>query len=581
MLLSNDGATRANEDGALASSSSGMLRRRGRPPKQVQTTSVISKLDALKVEGLKRWKHHHHERDHPFDWAFASRFPALGSLMLEAVYDMSGIGAIIESKATAQSYQLYVRPLFKWLASQEAEIRATFDQKRGVLPVEVWQAYKGHLDERVASGAIQSKTAYQYKGASARILNRIWIQDPAILGPGWHENSFLLDEFNDDTKQREPYSAAEARRIIDFSTALLVEAAKDGRAEDPYDYLVEIACYTALSLRIGIESECLDGLKVGDVRPNRDGSVMHVTYTKRRVRSGQRRSRTTDAADPIREGSTITEQVGSFQSAGGLLALMLRRASLLDKGPEEGLWLRRLKASEFRRFTQILAERGLRCDRGAELKIDRTKFRVTYKTAKNVRSKGMLPLTADDNTPAVRARHYDGSERMKPFYEQAVEDAALEALEYALAGPKVIPLPLDADPEQIAAVAQDLAVASEDVKAALKGETDVWLSSCKDFYKSPFDAPGKPCSKAFFGCLGCGNALVTRRTLPRIIRFLAHISAARGELSDIDWRLKFGETHKRITKQILPRFPEAVVAEARIIAQGAEAELHIPPELLA
>lgn len=559
----------------------GILRRRGRQPKQVETTQVVVALDALQADGLKTWKHHHLERKHPLDWSFASEFPALGGLMLKTVYDMSGAGAIIESGKTAQSYQTNVRPFFKWLANRNPALREQVGVTDSLLPPAVWQAYRDDLDQRVAAGLIGSKTAYQYKGSAARILQRIWHDNHDALGPGWRERSFGLDEFVDDTKQREPYSAAEARRIMDYSTALLVEAAADGTAEDPYDYVVEIACYTALSLRLGIESECLDALKVGDVRPARDGSVMHITYTKRRVRSGQRRSRTTDTSDPGPDGATIAEQIGSFRTAGGLLALMLRRASLLDKGPEDRLWLRRLSAHEFRRYTGILADRGLLCDRGGELKIDRTKFRVTYKTAKNVRSKGMLPLTADDNTPAVRARHYDGSERMKPFYEQAIEDAGLEALAYALSGAKVVALPLDSSAEAIATAAKELEVPAEQIEAALNGETDVWLSSCKNFYMSPFDAPGKPCSKAFFKCLGCGNALITRRTLPRIIRFLAHISAARHELSDLDWRLKFGETHARITKQILPRFPDGVVSEARIVAQGAEAELHIPPELLA
>lgn len=559
-----------------------LRRRRGRPPKPVVPSQVVLDSDFRQKEGLREWVHYHHERERPFNWRFAATNPALGHLFLKTIYSMSGEGNVIESQKSADSYRSYVKPFFLWLSAPWLhEFGPSIGSFSSELPPEVWKSYKEYVDRRVLIGDITSKSGYQYKGSISRILQRIWYEDPSVLGPGWHERLFLLDEFDDDSKQREPYSAAEARRILDYSTGILGEAAKDGRAEDPYDYLVEIACYTALSLRLGIESECLDGLKIGDVRPNADGSIMRVTYTKRRVRRQRGRSRTTDPINPPNsDGESLVEQIGSFRTAGGLLALMLRRASLMGKGPEDKLWLRRLSAVEFRRYTGILSERGLRCDYGAELKIDRTKFRVTYKTAKNVRSKGMLPLVSDDNTPDVRARHYDESERMKPFYEQAVEDAAIEALSYALEGPKVVPLPVDAESQAVASVAADLDVPVDQIQAALSGETDVWLSSCRNFFKSPFDAPGKPCSKAFFKCLACGNALVTRRSLPRLIRFLSHIVTMRTVLPEIDWQLKFGETYNTITRHILPRFPDAALAEARIIAQGSEADLHIAPELL-
>ncbi|MDF2496342.1 hypothetical protein [Sphingomonas sp.] len=537
-----------------------LLKRRGRKPKAVSAAPSVVTFDTLITQGLNRWQHHHHERENPIDWAFASITPALGQLVLKTVYSMSGVGNTIDSGSTALSYQTWSAPFFRWMKDQQKKSGSEVGVDSTVFPPDMWAAYKESLDARVAANEIKSKTAYQYKGTMGRIFRRIWDTDPLALGPGWHERSFMGEDFENDNKQREPYSAAEARRILDFSTKLLVEAAADGRAEDPTNLLVDIAAYTCLSLRLGIESECLDAIKVGGVKPSADGTVMHLTYKKRRVRNRQARSRTTDPIDPAPEGEKLAEQIGSFGTAGGLLALMLRRAQLLGKLPEDRLWRVRIDARDFAWYTGILAGRGLRCDYGSELKIDRTKFRVTYKTAKNVESRGMLPLVADDNTPAVRARHYDGSERMKPVYEQAIEDAALEALAYAQQGPKVIDLPNDADDEAISAASDKLEVSVEQIKAALTGKTDVWLSSCRDFYNSPFDPSGKPCSKAFFKCLGCGNALVTRRNLPRVIRFLGHIEEKRGEMSDLDWQLKFSKTHEAILTEILPTFPAAIVA---------------------
>lgn len=557
-----------------------LLKRRGRKPKAVIPAPSVVKFDTLMARGLNHWKHYHHERENPIDWAFASVAPALGQLVLRTVYSMSGVGNTIESASTALSYQTWSAPFFRWLKVQQKNSDSEVGCKSTTFPPDMWVAYKRSLDARVAANEIRSKTAYQYKGAMGRILKRIWDADPLVLGPGWHERSFMGEDFEDDNRQREPYSAAEARRILDFSTKLLVEAAADGRVEDPTNLLVDIAVYTCLSLRLGIESECLDALKVGGVKPSADGTVMHLTYKKRRVRNRQARSRTTDPIEPAPEGERLAEQIGSFGTAGGLLALLLRRAQLLGKLPQDKLWRHRIDAYDFQRYTVILADRGLRCDYGGELKIDRTRFRVTYKTAKNVKSRGMLPLLSDDNTASVRARHYDGSDRMKPVYEQAIEDAAVEALAYARQGPKVIDLSIDADDKAISAAADKLEVPAEQIKAALRGETDVWLSSCRDFYNSPFDPSGKPCSKAFFKCLGCDNALVTRRNLPRVIRFLGHIEDKRVEMSDVDWQLKFSKTHKAILTQILPTFPAAIIAEARIVAQGTAGAIHLPPELL-
>jgi hypothetical protein len=557
-----------------------VLARRGRKPKSLSVAPSVAAFDALMARGLSRWQHHHHEREQPIDWSFMKCAPSFGRLVLKTVYSMSGVGNVIESGSTAQSYPAYSAPFFRWLKAYQKDKGTDTGIDTTIFSPELWLAYKRSLDAQVAANNIQSKTAYQYKGAMGRILRTIWNADPTALGPGWHWRLFMREDFEDDTKQREPYSAAEARRILDLSTKLLAEAAADGRAEDPTNLLVNVASYTCLSLRLGIESECLDTLKVGEVKPSEDGTVMHVTYRRRRVRKRQGRSRTTDPIDPPPAGEKLAEQIGSFGTAGGLLALMLRRAQLRGKLLGDRLWSRRIDAKDFAWYTGILAGRGLRCDYGRELKIDRTKFRVTYKTAKNVKSRGMLPLVADDNTPAVRARHYDGSERMKPLYEQAIEDAALEALAYAQQGPKIVDLPSNADDEAVSATSDELDIPVEQIKAALTGETDVWLSSCRDFYNSPFDAPGRPCSKAFFKCLGCGNALVTRRNLPRVIRFLGHIEEKRAEMSELDWRLKFSKTHASILTEILPRFPPAIVAEARIVAQGTDGAIHIPPELL-
>jgi hypothetical protein len=72
--------------------------------------------------------------------------------------------------------------------------------------------------------------------------------------------------------------------------------------------------------------------------------------------------------------------------------------------------------------------------------------------------------------------------------------------------------------------------------------------------------------------------VITARKLPAILAFLAFIEAEREGLTASDWRAKFGHIHARITKQVLPTFSEAVIAEARVALGTAPPLVYLPPE---
>src|SRR6266849_1251655 len=114
--------------------------------------------------------------------------------------------------------------------------------------------------------------------------------------------------------------------------------------------------------------------------------------------------------------------------------------------------------------------------------------------------------------------------------------------------------------------------------AFLDGSQDLWLASCTGFYDSPFGTKGKACPVPFWGCLECRNAVITSRKLPALIAFVDFMIAQRAELMASDWAVKFGRAYQRITEQILPAFPEAVVAAGRVIAASRADVLYLPPE---
>jgi hypothetical protein len=117
---------------------------------------------------------------------------------------------------------------------------------------------------------------------------------------------------------------------------------------------------------------------------------------------------------------------------------------------------------------------------------------------------------------------------------------------------------------------------SADVTGLLDGEQDVWLAACAGFHDSPFGEAGSPCPQPFWGCLECRNAVITTRKLPAILAFLSFIEDERAGLSATDWSIKFGRAYARITRQVLPAFSEAVIAEARSSIDAQT--LYLPPE---
>ncbi|MBI0538108.1 hypothetical protein D9599_21325 [Roseomonas sp. KE2513] len=519
--------------------------------------------------------------DEPINWTWARNWPKLGRVVLTALHQLCTSKRELRFYKSALGLQQHAKPFFVWLRAFDpaGEIGNTRE-----LSPEVFQAFKEYQDDRVATEQVRSKTAYQYKGAICRLLKQAWYSEMAghVLGSDWEERHFVADGFEDDNKQRPPYSMDEANRVVRACSDLLLE-----RVSAPWSKISELAAYTGIGLRLGIETECIDRLRVGDVQLLGDRRKVKVTYIKRRTSSVPNRRKLADAglAEGVDDSETVDqiEDVGPFTTGGGLLLYAQKRAKERGASLDGSIWSRRFVANDFDAFSDLLYERGLRDDKGDLLQILRTRFRVTYKQSRMIKSGGNLSLVADDHTKDVASSHYlEGSPHLQPFYEHAIITAQTEALEYALNRPKpaVIALSVEASEAEVAAAAAETGLPPQEVRQALSGETDVWLASCRGFYSSPFSPAGQPCSKAFWGCLGCVNGLVTRRTLPRVLQFLSHITEQRRLLGSADWQAKFGVAYVQIIRDVLPKFPRNAVEEAKHIAEGMDGALHLPPELL-
>ena len=73
--------------------------------------------------------------------------------------------------------------------------------------------------------------------------------------------------------------------------------------------------------------------------------------------------------------------------------------------------------------------------------------------------------------------------------------------------------------------------------------------------------------------------MITTRKLPALLSFLAHVVDSRARMPADHWAATYGEAHRHLTENILPRFPPAVVAAARAAADLDPELLYLPPQL--
>ena len=113
----------------------------------------------------------------------------------------------------------------------------------------------------------------------------------------------------------------------------------------------------------------------------------------------------------------------------------------------------------------------------------------------------------------------------------------------------------------------------------LRGENDVWVAGCANFYASPFGRAGSACPVPVWGCLECPNAVITSRHLPAILLFLNRMIAERERMEEGAWAALFGRAYARIVEQMLPAFPPEVVTAARAMLEASTPLFALPPNL--
>jgi hypothetical protein len=318
---------------------------------------------------------------------------------------------------------------------------------------------------------------------------------------------------------------------------------------------------TFLSLETGLEIECCKTLRI-DCLQNPGPGTVEIVYVKRRARGAEHKH--------------IRVRDGGLGTPGGLIRKLIEVTAFTRQFvSSDCLWLyyytgrKQLRAGV--EHQQELVDRwtgshGIVDDYGQPLRLVLSRLRKTHKALWYLKTDGHMARFAVGHTPEIAARHYADIPSLRPLHEATVAEAFAEAA--AASGP-IILAPDDEDSWR----RDDTSV---NVNALLDGEQDVWLAACSGFDRSPFGEAGSPCPQPFWGCLECRNAVITARKVPALIAFKEFIEAQRAGLSAADWAMKFGRAHDRITRQILPAFPDTLIEEARRKAQ--QHSLYLPPE---
>jgi hypothetical protein len=357
---------------------------------------------------------------------------------------------------------------------------------------------------------------------------------------------------------------ARARRGLPVST--LIEDVHGGHhllAKDLTGLLV------LLSLETGLEIECCKALTI-DCLHNPSAGTVEVRYLKRRARGAEHKSLR------VRDGGAGTP--------GGLIRRLIElTAKARAFCPSDNVWVylcwgrfRSGIGHQSERIASWTTRHRIVDDHGQPLRLILTRLRKTHKALWYQKTGGHMARFAVGHTVDVAARHYADVPSLKPLHESTIADALEEAVQ---AAHRPILLSPDEEGGWREFPGRAGPIESSAVAPLLDGDQDVWLASCSGFYTSPFGKAGSPCPQPFWGCLECGNAVITTRKLPAILSFLDFIENERKGLSAADWRAKFGRVHARITGQVLPHFSTDIVAAARATLAIAPPARYLPPEV--
>jgi len=211
-------------------------------------------------------------------------------------------------------------------------------------------------------------------------------------------------------------------------------------------------------------------------------------------------------------------------------------------------------------------EPGLAAQAALPLQVSFNRIKTSMDVRRTKRMGGHLPSAAKSNTMPVLFRHYLSGDPVIVSWAQEVlgealadaEQAARQAHERAARAAGRGPRVLRGQPVHTTLEAAGLD--SGTARQAAEGKLDTGWTACVDHDQHPLT--GRPCQVTFLDCFHCGNCLVTRDHLPRLLGLLDALGQRRRELPEETWWTRYGPAWVAIRQDILTRFTPAELGRA-------------------
>jgi hypothetical protein len=183
--------------------------------------------------------------------------------------------------------------------------------------------------------------------------------------------------------------------------------------------------------------------------------------------------------------------------------------------------------------------------------------------------------------PVLFRNYLRGDATVAAWADDVVADALVDAEQSALAahqraldtaGGRLHVLTGEPDREGL----HHAGVPAASAQRVTRGEADTAWAACIDHDTHP--ATGKPCRSSFLDCFHCGNCLITRAHLPRLLALLDALTTRRQHLGEADWWRRYGPTWAAIRHDVLTKFSPAELDRAAANKPGdALLDLVEPP----
>ena len=204
---------------------------------------------------------------------------------------------------------------------------------------------------------------------------------------------------------------------------------------------------------------------------------------------------------------------------------------------------------------------------GLPLQVSFNRIKTSMEVRRTKRMGGHLPSAAKSNSMPVLFRNYlSGDPVITAWAEEVLGEALLDAEQAARqaheraaraagGGPRVVPGPAGSAALEASGLAPDTA------RQVADGDLDTGWTACADHNEHSLTR--EPCQVTFLDCFHCGNCLVTRDHLPRLLALLDALAQRRRELPEKVWWPRYGPAWVAIRQDILGKFTPAELQHAQ------------------